>query len=719
MASNYYEFKKNPHASYFSTLDSCFEKFKKSFFGLHMTQTEKNEAVKSTTMLLEEIRRSVISGVQKKPNNAMKIVEDSFGHIIRCLSDISNVGKRDKIIKSINSYVEPVELSSGFKHVLLNDKTSCESIQSSVQTTFMLVSPLKKLTILFSSEEYEHVYMNYNKNHVCHDGVYERFCCGSVYKNNLFFRANPLAIQVKLFFDDFEPCDALKSRAGKHKTTGIYMQINNMPPEMASKLSNIHLVALCNSSDAKNEYADTNNVIDVIVKDLQILENVGITTIGGINLKGTLVFNMFDNLGGNILYGLSGSFNANYYCRICVATKAQCQEYANENSDQIRSIDVYNQYLVSTECYDEPSIDWCGIQKYCHLNNLNNFHIMTNQTVDFMHDILEGVASIAIESLFGYIVENKIASINIIQHMIECFNFGDSFKKTAPSQIKITKKNLGQSASQMYCLVLHLPFILFKFKAQILSVWQPIETLLQILQIALSHRITEQNVTRLERLVHDHLHSMKNIFGQHFRPKHHLLTHYGRIIKSMGPMVNYWVMRMEAKHQFFKQIAKTTKNFTNLKKTMANKHEEKACMGNLSLQHNLILSKVSYPLVQCNDYDEIEAVLTDSLEEATIQNLSIVKSIQKNDMKFKPGYLIPMNSEFYQIHYILMHDDKVWFLCNCVFQKHTFDTYLNSFLLKKSEKYNIIVMNDSIISYEKKTLNGNAFLIASNLDLID
>lgn len=91
----------------------------------------------------------------------------------------------------------------------------------------------------------------------------------------------------------------------------------------------------------------------------------------------------------------------------------------------------------------------------------------------------------------------------------------------------------------MYCLILHLPFILFKFKEQILSVWQPIETLIRILQIAFSHRITEQDLDTLQELVHDHLHSMKNIFGQHFRPKHHFLTHYGTIIKASGPLISY------------------------------------------------------------------------------------------------------------------------------------------------------------------------------------
>lgn len=170
MASNYYELKKS-NSSNFLTLDSCFQKFRKNVFALHVNQNEKSEIVKSTSTLLEEVRQYVISAIEKQPNNARKIVEDSFVHINSNLSNINNVYKRDKIVKSLQTYVEPIELSSGFKNALKKDKSSGKSIQSTAQSTFMFISPLKKLAILFSDEEYEQIYMNYNKNHVCCDGA--------------------------------------------------------------------------------------------------------------------------------------------------------------------------------------------------------------------------------------------------------------------------------------------------------------------------------------------------------------------------------------------------------------------------------------------------------------------------------------------------------------------------------------------------------------------
>lgn len=101
------------------------------------------------------------------------------------------------MVKGIQSYVEPVELSSGFKYTTEIDKTSGDPFRKTVQSTFMYVAPRKTLSTLFANAEFEAVYVDYNKNHTCSKDVYERFCCGEVYQNNNFFRSNPLAIQVK------------------------------------------------------------------------------------------------------------------------------------------------------------------------------------------------------------------------------------------------------------------------------------------------------------------------------------------------------------------------------------------------------------------------------------------------------------------------------------------------------------------------------------------
>lgn len=313
----------------------------------------------------------------------------------------------------------------------------------------MFVKPRDTLTVLFNDEMFENMYIEYNQKqkHNCREHTYGRFCCGKAYKKNMFFLSNELAIQIKLFVDNFEPCDALKSKRGKHKVTAYYMQINNLPEKFASKTSNLYLVALSGGINSKNIYANTDNVIETIVNDFKSLENIGIKTKSGLTLKGSIMCTMADNLGANSLLGLKESFNSNNYCRICTAPKNECYEMTIENASHLRTITKnYNECLQSLESEQELSK---GIKGYCHLNVLKHFHTMTNFTVDFMHDILEGVASFTLENIFNFIITDKVATLEQIQHLIDCFHFGSLFEANILSKIKLKQKNLGQNASQL------------------------------------------------------------------------------------------------------------------------------------------------------------------------------------------------------------------------------------------------------------------------------
>lgn len=53
-------------------------------------------------------------------------------------------------------------------------------------------------------------------------------------------------------------------------------------------------------------------------------------------------------------------------------------------------------------------------------------------------------------------------------------------------------------------------------------------------------------------------------------PKHHFMVHYPRCIRKVGPLIQIWTMRFEAKHKFFKY---SVKNFKNLTVSLANKHQ--------------------------------------------------------------------------------------------------------------------------------------------------
>lgn len=589
----------------YDPLDDFFRKYFKNVSTMNTTIAQRDEYIKLTIEMLIELNNFRKDKLQD--NSANKICEEIQSHAVEQLRSMDSKYKREQTIKSSATYVAPIELSSGFDFKMKKDKNTGVTVRTPFQSTFQYVNPIEQLEVLFSDPNFEKMYVDYNtsNDHVCKENVYERFCCGSVYQNSEFFKSNPLAVQLKLFVDDFEPCDALKSKAGKHKTTAYYLQINNLPTKFLSKVNSIYLVALCNASDSKNEYTNTNNVLEVIVKDIQKIEKDGIKTKSGQYIKGTLMCGMFDNLGGNILYGLHGSFSSNHYCRICTALKRDCQRMTMEDPTLIRTIDGYNKNLQLLESNDKIK-DTQGIKTYCCLNDLKYFHIMKNITVDLMHDIFEGLIPFTLEKIFDHCVTEKIATMEHIQGLVECFNFGD-LHKSKPSKINLDKKNLGQNASQSYCLFINIPFILHKYQAKLNKIWTPVEALLQIVQIITSSSIDDIDLKRLETLIHMHLDSFIELFGGGLKPKHHLLLHYIRVIRAMGPVVFLWVMRMEAKHQFFKRIAQRTKFFVNLKKTMAQQHQETMYLAQSPYLDEVNVSKkmthICYS-TNCNKYQD-------------------------------------------------------------------------------------------------------------------
>lgn len=165
--------------------------------------------------------------------------------------------------------------------------------------------------------------------------------------------------------------------------------------------------------------ADVDNVIETIVADIKSLEKNGIITHSEINLKASLVCVAFDNLGGNVLFGFSGGFNANFYCRICSSTREECQKMITENVSTLRTTSEYD--LITSKLRSGAYLtlnEAKGIKSPCLLNNLENFHVLSNATVDLMHDVLEGAAGFAIENIIKFCEAQKIASIEELQTLV-------------------------------------------------------------------------------------------------------------------------------------------------------------------------------------------------------------------------------------------------------------------------------------------------------------
>lgn len=539
---------------------------------LRLSQTQMNVVYSSMDKLIGANAKLAEMLSQIDSCSISQYTKQAENYICREIKNHATVYRRNKLCSSSEMYVEPEEKSIGL-HWKSKFETQVNSAHHTLDhSTFQYVPIIKTLNALFLDADFKNAYMS--NEHTCTDGVFERFCCGKIYKNNEFFERNPNALQLQFAIDDFEICSPLKTKAGTQKLCAIYMQVMNLSPRFLSRLENIYLVALCKSYNLKLEYTSLDNILELIVFEIKSLEENGLNIGNGVNLKGTMISFTFDNLGGNSLYGFVEGFRAKYFCRMCDLSNEECSSAVAEDPSRMRNISEYNLQLIQLPKSEKKNINIKGVKKHCLLNSIGNFHIFQNRNVDLMHDVLEGAVPKLLHNLFSYCVDKRILSAKELQDRVRDHNYGISNRCNKPSFLDLDKLNLNQNASQSYCLMINIPFMLIDKKDKLMEIWICVESLLQIMQICFSDSITDTDLVLLEELVKTHLKNFSKLFKCTLKPKHHFLTHYASVIRSSGPVINNWMMRMEAKHKFFTDHAKRIKNCINVAKSLAVDHQQ-------------------------------------------------------------------------------------------------------------------------------------------------
>lgn len=310
----------------YKEFDSFFDDFVCSVRSMNLPE-------KSTDKFFSHVERFVLNCQKLCKNLSPKDRQDEISSIVSLVTEYAvnklkgrnTAAKRRRFLKSRVSYVEPIESAIG---LAWKSKGACgqEIVDHKlIQTTYQYVPILDTLKSLFMNPDFNRMYFDFNENrkHVCSDGIYEDFCCGSIYKQSSFFTKTTL--QIQLAVDDFEPCESLKSKKGLHKMCGVYMEVRNIHPELRSKLCNKLLVAMVNTQNLKGQNVSFDNIARRIVSELRILESNGIKIVSGKVLKGALINISADNLGANSIMGFVECFNAIFFAGYASAAKVNAR----------------------------------------------------------------------------------------------------------------------------------------------------------------------------------------------------------------------------------------------------------------------------------------------------------------------------------------------------------------------------------------------------------
>lgn len=134
--------------------------------------------------------------------------------------------------------------------------------------------------------------------------------------------------------------------------------------------------------------------------------------------------------------------------------------------------------------------------------------------------------------------------------------------------------------------------------------------------------------------------------------------------------------------------------------------------------NEIIKSKNYIPLNCWDSYDDYADVLAREITIEELENASVINSVQIDNVKYRPKYLVQFNGMFFQIDFIINSGDTFWFLFSKNYQVKKYDRFLNSLLVEKSEEIFILNQSELIIPdvYEVRKLGGKFYVIVENLN---
>lgn len=386
-------------------------------------------------------------------------------------------------------------------------------------------------------------------------------------------------------------------------------------------------------------------VLQPLIDDLLRLESpegVPIKTGSGVwILRAVLVHVLGDTLALHDIYGMLGP-SANMFCRICEISRRDLISGEFGNSFSIRTVDSVQNALMIDRMGRSPSALY-GIKTSCSLHQLNFYRWPSNQTLDPMHDLLEGVVPMVIKQILKIAVyQSKILTEQEINAMIEAFDFGDTEVRDKPSanftkiSFKSKSHGISQSAAQCWLLLRSFPFIFHKILMSNLNHRDIIAALLKITYISFSYKLKPDMIDELSDSISKFHQLFKTCFPQtNAINKIHHIAHYPLVIRQNGPIAHFSCMMFESKFKESKSQSKTCGNFKNLSYSLTKRLNLKQI--NSILNQNYI---VDLPNIISSSVIEKKLLDTAPLLFDLPESIKTISCLEINGVTFCPGYVV-------------------------------------------------------------------------------
>lgn len=158
------------------------------------------------------------------------------------------------------------------------------------------------------------------------------------WRKNVEFTGHSITLPLLIYFDEFVAGASLGANISATKLAAVYATILCLPPYLASE----HSSFLFSTSIKAEDFVKLGNkkVFSKLVDDINSLSSRGVEVLFRGETK-KVFFKCFmvigDNAGLNSIFDFVSSFNAEFCCRICIASKNQMQTMVEENENLLRT----------------------------------------------------------------------------------------------------------------------------------------------------------------------------------------------------------------------------------------------------------------------------------------------------------------------------------------------------------------------------------------------
>jgi uncharacterized C2H2 Zn-finger protein len=657
-----------------------------------------------TTSVTEEITRDVIE--------AISMVVTGYSDVIK-----SSLDKDDPT------------LSAKFQDVL-NVETMCSLLGQNVTSEYRLLRHLRDseslvepVQMMLDDSEPAHTFqyvpiLDVIKKIMSHDDVFDNvvlhpdhpaagnkmrsFRDSDLFQADPFFDENPDALWINLYVDEFEVCNPIGAKKGKHKLTGVYYVLGNLSGPYRSQLRFIHLAMLVKYKYLTNGY---NSLLQPLIRDLKTLYTDGVSIACGTIVKGKMITISADNLSAHALAGFQQNFTTGRVCRHCMIDVNDLASHTTEQNVTLRTEQLHNYHLQAVLSIPGNASIY-GVKKPCPFTSLPNFEVCTAFPPDIMHDLLEGCMPTTVKLVLKHFVSAKLVSVTELNKTMENVDITNRCNK--PNQFNQSsfrgKGSLAGTAAQKLELFLLLPRLIGHVVVTGDRTWAVYLLLREICDIILSPAVDKDNLNHLEELISLFLQTFVAAFPlKKLTPKFHFLIHYPRLMKQFGPLRNFWCMRFEGKHQYFKKVAAISNSFVNIAKTLAKRHQLRQCweMKGEDLLVRSDGAETKTTMVSISTLPEdVQAILhskflKDSGDTPPME-VACCGKITLSHCSFKVNcvYVVDVEEEeqlpvFLQVKQIL-NVRQTWLLCGYLLFPLFFDNHYHSFVIDDDETWAIM-----------------------------